>query len=185
MVVRRLLEALMEGLNVKEMNAAKESLLMGSKRININYYPKCPNPELAVGIGRHSDVSTLTLLLQDMIGGLYVRRLDAAAGDAWVPVPPITGALVINIGDALQILSNGRYRSIEHRVIANGSNSRISVPIFVNPRPDAVIGPLPEVLDGGEKPLYKQILYSDYVKHFFKKAHDGKETVDFAKLNLN
>nr|GMD19289.1 feruloyl CoA ortho-hydroxylase 1-like [Ipomoea batatas] len=148
-VVKRLLEALMEGLNVKEINAAKESLLMGSRRININYYPKCPNPELTVGIGRHSDVSTLTLLLQDEIGGLYVRKVDGG-DDAWVPVPPITGALVINIGDALQILSNGRYKSIEHRVIANGSNSRISVPIFVNPRPEDVIGPLPELLDGGE-----------------------------------
>ncbi|XP_019163426.1 PREDICTED: feruloyl CoA ortho-hydroxylase 1-like [Ipomoea nil] len=182
-IVRRLLEALMGGLNVKEMTAAKESLLMGSRRININYYPKCPNPDLTVGIGRHSDVSTLTLLLQDQIGGLYVRKLDGG-GDAWVAVPPITGALVINIGDALQILSNGRYKSIEHRVMANGSNSRISVPIFVNPRPEDVIGPLPEVLDGGEKPLYKQVLYSDYVRHFYKKAHDGKETVDFAKLNV-
>ncbi|XP_031121829.1 feruloyl CoA ortho-hydroxylase F6H1-3 [Ipomoea triloba] len=178
-VIKRLLMSLMKGLNVTEIDGTKESLLMGSKRINMNYYPKCPNPELTVGVGRHSDVSTLTILLQDQIGGLYVRKLDS---DTWVHVPPINGAIVINVGDALQILSNGRYKSIEHRVIANGSNNRISVPIFVNPRPNDIIGPLPEVLESGEKAVYKNVLYSDYVKHFFRKAHDGKETVDFAKI---
>ncbi|OIS98477.1 PREDICTED: feruloyl CoA ortho-hydroxylase 2-like [Nicotiana attenuata] len=180
LVIKRLMEALMKGLNVKEIDEAKESLLMGSKRINLNYYPKCPNPELTVGVGRHSDVSTLTILLQDNIGGLYVRKLDNDS--TWLPVPPINGALVINVGDALQILSNGRYKSIEHRVVANGSNNRVSVPIFVNPKPNDVIGPLQEVLESGEKPVYKQVLYSDYVKHFFRKAHDGKDTVDFAKM---
>lgn len=165
----------MERLNVNELDQTKESLLMGSKRINLNYYPVCPNPELTVGVGRHSDVSTLTILLQDEIGGLYVRGTD---GDNWIHVPPINGSLVINVGDALQIMSNGRYKSIEHRVIANGSKSRISVPIFVNPRPSDMIGPLKEVIESGEKPIYKQVLYSDYVKHFFRKAHDGKNTVE-------
>ncbi|KAA8549651.1 hypothetical protein F0562_001331 [Nyssa sinensis] len=178
-VIRRLLEVLMKKVNVKEINETKELLLMGSKRINLNYYPICPNPELTVGVGRHSDVSTLTLLLQDQIGGLYVRNID---GDSWIHVQPIGGSLVVNIGDALQIMSNGRYKSIEHCVIANGSKNRISVPIFVNPRPGDVIGPLPEVLESGEKPIYKQVLYSDYVKHFFRKAHDGKDTVEFAKI---
>ncbi|MCD9560969.1 hypothetical protein HAX54_019835 [Datura stramonium] len=128
-VIKKLLGALMEKLNVKEIDQTKESLLMGSKRINVNYYPKCPNPELTVGVGRHSDVSTLTILLQDNIGGLYVKKFDS---DMWVHVPPIHGALVINIGDALQIMSNGRYKSIEHRVMANGNNNRISA-LFVNP----------------------------------------------------
>ncbi|KAK3219060.1 hypothetical protein Dsin_013030 [Dipteronia sinensis] len=65
---------------------------------------------------------------------------------SWFHVPPINGALLINIGDALQIMSNGRYRSVEHRVTANGSSNMISVPIFVNPRPQDMIGPLPEAL---------------------------------------
>ena len=73
-VIQRLLEALMKRINVKEIDETKESLLMGSKRINLNYYPICPNPELTVGVGRHSDVSTLTILLQDNIGGLCARK---------------------------------------------------------------------------------------------------------------
>ena len=178
-VIKKLLDVLMKRLNVNEIDSERENLLMGSKRININYYPVCPNPELTVGVGRHSDVSTLTVLLQDEIGGLYVRDDKR---DSWIHVPPIKGSLVINIGDALQIISNGRYRSVEHRVAANGKSNRISVPIFVNPRPCDVIAPLPEILATGEHPIYKQVLYSDYVKHFFRKGHDGKETVDFAKI---
>lgn len=179
-VIRRLLEALIKRLNVKELDETHETLLMGSKRINLNYYPICPNPELTVGVGRHSDVSTLTFLFQDDIGGLYVRKIDDS--ETWIHVPPINGSIVINVGDALQIMSNGRYKSVEHRVMANGSKNRISVPIFVNPKPSAIIGPLPEVLESGEKPVYKQVLYSDYVKYFFRKGHDGKDTVEFAKI---
>nr|XP_043626877.1 feruloyl CoA ortho-hydroxylase F6H1-3-like [Erigeron canadensis] len=178
-VVKKLLEILMNGLNVKEIDKTKESALMGSKMINLNYYPKCPNPELTVGVGRHSDVSTLTILVQDEIGGLYVRNTETME---WIHVPPVPGSLVINVGDALQIMSNGRYKSVEHRVSANGSNNRISVPIFVNPSHRDVIGPLPEVIQSGEKPLYKHIRYTDYVRHFFGKAHDGKATIDFAKV---
>ncbi|KAM7502890.1 hypothetical protein LguiB_001794 [Lonicera macranthoides] len=178
-VIRKLLEALMKRLNVTHIDKTKELLLMGSKRINFNYYPKCPNPELTVGVGRHSDVSTLTILLQDEIGGLYVRKKDT---ESWIHVPPVSGSLVINIGDALQIMSNGRYKSVEHRVLANGTNNRVSVPIFVNPRPSDIISPLPEVIEDGEKALYKQVLYSDYVLHFFRKGHDGKDTIEYAKI---
>ena len=55
---------------------------------------------------------------------------------------------MINVGDALQIMSNGRYKSIEHRVVASGSRNRISVPIFFNARPYDMIGPFSEVLAG-------------------------------------
>ncbi|KAL2933325.1 F6'H2: Feruloyl CoA ortho-hydroxylase 2 [Bienertia sinuspersici] len=179
-VIKPLTEVLMKGLNINEINEKEWSAMTGSKRINLNYYPKCPKPELTVGVGRHSDVSTFTLLLQDDIGGLYVRAPD---GENWIHVPPIPGALVVNIGDALQIMSNGKYKSIEHRVIANKINDRISIPLFVNPKPSEVIGPLEEVLkESGEKPKYKTVLYSDYTLHFYRKNHDGKGTLEFAKL---
>lgn len=179
-VIKPLVQVLMKGLNINVIDTKKWSVLTGSQRINLNYYPKCPKPELTVGVGRHSDVSTFTILLQDNIGGLYVRTPD---GESWVHVPPINGALVINVGDALQILSNGKYKSIEHRVIANATADRISIPLFINPKPSEVIGPLTEVLENtGEKPKYKNVLYSDYTLHFYRKAHDGKDTLEFAKI---
>lgn len=179
-VAQKLLGVLMKGLSVN-MDDSKASLLMGSRRVNLNYYPKCPNPDLTVGVGSHSDISTLTILLQDEIGGLHVRspKPDDAS---WLHVTPITNSLVINVGDALQILSNGRYKSVEHSVIASKSCDRVSVPFFVNPKPSDHLYPLPEILANGEEPLYKKVLYSDYAKHFLKKPHDGKMTLEFAKI---
>ncbi|KAI4308237.1 hypothetical protein L6164_031334 [Bauhinia variegata] len=177
--IRRLLKVLLKKLNVKDMDKAREHALMGAMILAFNYYPPCPNPELVSGVGHHSDISSITVLLQDEIGGLYVR---ASNGDGWIYVPPVEGALVINIGDVLQIMSNDRYKSIEHRVVANRSKTRISLPIFVNPAPDAIAAPLPEVLENGEEPKYRQLLYTDYFKYFFSKPHDGKKTIEFAKI---
>lgn len=182
-LIKKLLVVLLKGLNVKEIDEAKLSLLMGGLFVNLIHYPKCPNPELTSGAGPHSDVSSVTVLLQDDVGGLYVKGSSKADDDScWIHVKPIKGALVINIGDIFQIVSNDRYKSIEHRVIVNGVKNRVSVPVFGNPLPDAVIGPFPEVLEGGEKPIYKQVAYSDYFNYFFSKEHDGKKTIEFAKI---
>ncbi|KAL0418416.1 UNVERIFIED_CONTAM: G2/mitotic-specific cyclin S13-6 [Sesamum radiatum] len=152
-VSRKLLTVLLNGIKVKQIDEVKESALMGSQVVTLLYYPKCPNPNLAAGAGRHSDVSSITVLLQDDVGGLYVRTTE---DDQWIHIAPTKGALVVNIGDILQIMSNDRYKSIEHRVFVNGSKNRVSVPVFVNASSDAIIGPLPEVLEAGEKPMYKQ-----------------------------
>lgn len=178
-LVRKLLEVLLKGLNVLDFDEIKESQLMGSLLVNLIYYPVCPNPELASGAGRHSDISSITILLQDDVGGLYVRGTRA---NQWIHVTPVKGALVVNVGDILQMVSNDRYKSIEHRVIVNGRRNRVSVPIFVNPATDAIIGPFPEVLENGEKPVYKSIQFLDYFNYFFSKGHDGKQAIEFAKV---
>ncbi|KAL4283516.1 hypothetical protein GQ457_16G007170 [Hibiscus cannabinus] len=181
-VIRKLLEVLLKGLNVKEIDKAREDALMTAPVVYFNYYPRCPNPDLTAGVLPHSDITTISLLLQDDNGGFYVRATD---GESWIHVPPIDGALVINVGDVLQIMSNDRYKSIEHRVVANGSKDRVSVPIFMNPRADAILGPLPEVLESGEQPLYKEVVYSDYFKYHLSKKHEGKKTMEFARIRLS
>ena len=107
MMVRKLLEVLMENLGVKPDNS-KIDALIGSKMVNMNFYPTCPNPELTVGVGRHSDLGALTVLLQDGIGGLYVKVEDdienVGKKGEWMEIPPIDGAIVINVGDALQVI---------------------------------------------------------------------------------
>ncbi|GFP97594.1 feruloyl coa ortho-hydroxylase 1 [Phtheirospermum japonicum] len=179
-VIRTLLKVLLNGINVKQqLDEARESALMGSLVTSLLYYPKCPNPDLAAGVGPHSDISSITVLLQDDVGGLYVRVSET---DRWVHVAPTEGSLVVNIGDVLQIMSNDRYKSVEHRVFVSGSKNRVSVPVFVNPSSDVVIGPLPEVMEDGEKPKYKRVVYSDYFNYFFSKGHDGKLTIDYARI---
>ena len=68
--------------------------------ILFHYYPSCPEPELTMGTTRHSDPDFLTILLQDHIGGLQVL-----SHNGWVDVPPVPRALVVNIGDLLQVTS--------------------------------------------------------------------------------
>ena len=179
-LTKKLLKILLKRLNVKEIEETKHSMLMGTKRVNLNYYPKCPQPELAIGIGRHSDSSTITILPQGVIGGLWVRKSES---DPWIHVAPINGALVINVGDALEIMSNGRYKSIEHFVTVSKNHNRISMPFFAGPTPCAIIGPFEEVLEStGEEPLYKECLYSEYATHFYSKAHRGKDKIQFVQI---
>ncbi|PHT85740.1 1-aminocyclopropane-1-carboxylate oxidase -like protein [Capsicum annuum] len=85
-----------------------------------HYYPSCPQPELTMGTSKHSDGDFITVVLQDYVGGLQVLHQNQ-----WVDVPPSPGALVVNIGDLLQLISNDKYISVEHRVLANKVGPRI------------------------------------------------------------
>lgn len=181
-IVKSILEVLFEHLTVR-LDESKLEALVGLKMINMNFYPACPDPELTVGVGRHSDLGTLTLLLQDGIGGLYVKtegNLEGGDEEEWLEIPPIPGALVVNIGDTLQVLSNGRYRSAEHRVRTTSTQSRVSVPIFSMPRPSEKIRPLPELVERHGIEHYREYKFEEYMTNFFGKAHDGKKSLEFA-----
>lgn len=112
-MITKILQILIANLGVsKEDSKTMIDSLIGLKFVNMNFYPTCPNPELTVGVGRHSDMGTLTVLLQDEIGGLYVKVEEDKNGrnkGEWIEIPPIHGALVINIGDTLQV----RYCTLE------------------------------------------------------------------------
>jgi isopenicillin N synthase-like dioxygenase len=90
------------------------------------------------GVGEHTDYGLLTLLAQDEQGGLQVKT---PAG--WIDAPPIPGTLVCNIGDMLDRLTGGFYKSTPHRVRNVSAKSRLSFPFFFDPAFDAEIEPLP------------------------------------------
>lgn len=107
-MVKTILKILIEKLGVT-VEDEKIDALTGLKMVNMNFYPTCPNPELTVGVGRHSDMGTLTVLLQDEIGGLYVKveeTIDGKQKEEWLEIPPVPGALVINVGDTLQVIKS-------------------------------------------------------------------------------
>ncbi|KAF0911495.1 hypothetical protein E2562_011141 [Oryza meyeriana var. granulata] len=94
----------------------------GSQMMMVNCFPACPEPELTLGMPPHSDFGLLTILLQDEVSGLEVSYGD---GGGWAVVEPLAGAVVVNVGDHLEILSNGPYRSVLHRVRVNGRRARV------------------------------------------------------------
>ncbi|KAF5190739.1 1-aminocyclopropane-1-carboxylate oxidase [Thalictrum thalictroides] len=105
-------------------------------------YPKCPRPELVKGLRAHTDAGGIILLLQDD----QVPGLEFFKDGKWVEIPPSTNnTIFINTGDQVEILSNGRYKSILHRVMADENGSRLSIATFYNPAGDAVISPAPEL----------------------------------------
>ncbi|XP_010507341.1 PREDICTED: protein DMR6-LIKE OXYGENASE 1-like [Camelina sativa] len=120
--------------------------------VRFNHYPPCPNPDLALGVGRHKDAGAITVLAQDSVGGLQVsRRSDGQ----WIPVTPNPDALIINIGNCIQVWTNDKYWSAEHRVVVNSSKERFSIPFFFFPSHEVNIEPLEELISEDNPPCYK------------------------------
>ncbi|KAF2285150.1 hypothetical protein GH714_038837 [Hevea brasiliensis] len=106
-------------------------------------YPQCPQPELVRGLREHTDAGGIILLLQDD----QVPGLEFFKDGEWVEIPPSkNNRIFINTGDQLEVLSNGRYKSALHRVMADKNGSRLSIATFYNPAGDAIISPAPKLL---------------------------------------
>ena len=114
--------------------------------------------------GAHEDINTITLLLGAEEAGLELKTKDGR----WIPVSPKEGELVINIGDMLQRLTNGRLRSTSHRVVNpapdRASHARYSMPFFLHFRPDFVIEALPGTVPPGEEPKWPPISSHEYLQ---------------------
>uniref|UniRef100_A0A5B7B679 Fe2OG dioxygenase domain-containing protein n=1 Tax=Davidia involucrata TaxID=16924 RepID=A0A5B7B679_DAVIN len=171
-----LMELLCEGLGL-EGGKLKELGYSETRAIVGHCYPYCPQPDLTVGLGAHSDYGVLTVLLQNEVYGLQVKH-----GDGWVDVKPLPGSLTINVGDTLQIISNGEYKSVEHRVLANSSTEpRISIIEFFNADNRdklRVHGPLPELLTPEKPAIYRNFTFPEFIKNFFSKPFGTKALVE-------
>jgi isopenicillin N synthase-like dioxygenase len=144
----------------------------------MNHYPPCPHPEKVLGIVPHTDGQSLAVLLHvDDTPGLQIKR-----GGRWLPVRPLPGAFVVNIGDILEVLTNGAYVSVEHRVVPDAERGRTTVVLFQDASVDGVVTPLPELLGGDEAPArYNSIGKLEYTQGHVTAVAEGKRFVDSLK----
>uniref|UniRef100_A0ACD5UEX5 Uncharacterized protein n=1 Tax=Avena sativa TaxID=4498 RepID=A0ACD5UEX5_AVESA len=120
------------------------------------------------GARPHQDVGCITFVLQDGVGGLEVLRPDGV----WAPVDPIEGSIVVNIGDVMQVLSNGKFRSAMHRVVRKPAAHRYSLVFFFQLHDDKWVEPLPRFAgDSGEPPRYRGFNYGEYLQLRRKRPH--------------
>ncbi|MED6134094.1 Aconitate hydratase mitochondrial [Stylosanthes scabra] len=130
--------------------------VMGTK---IAKYPRCPNPELVRGLREHTDAGGIILLLQDD----QVPGLEFYKDGKWVEIPPSkNNGIFVNTGDQIEVLSNGLYKSITHRVLPDKNGSRLSMASFYNPIGDAIIAPAPKLL------YPSHYCYGDYLNLYGK-----------------
>ncbi|XP_044470736.1 flavonol synthase/flavanone 3-hydroxylase-like [Mangifera indica] len=158
-VVDKLFKTLSLGLGI-EGHVLKEA--SGGEDIEfllkINYYPPCPRPDLALGVVPHTDLSTITILVSNEVPGLQVFK-----DDRWIDAKYIPNALIVHIGDQIEILSNGKYKAVLHRTTVNKEKTRMSWPVFLEPPGEFVIAPLPQLVGEDDPPKYKAKKFKDYI----------------------
>nr|ABK22814.1 unknown [Picea sitchensis] len=172
----RLMGAISESLGLKSdyiQTVFKDGIQIGV----LNFYPQCPEPDETMGIAPHSDHGGLTILLQNDVGGLQVRHEGR-----WVAVEPSPNAFVVNVSDHLEIVSNGRYKSVEHRAVVNAERARISIAAPNGPAMDAPIFPAPQLVDETHPPLYKSMLYGEYLRRQQSTGLRGKGNLESVKI---
>lgn len=148
-----------------------DSAFFGTK---VSHYPPCPNPELVNGLRAHTDAGGVVLLFQDdEVGGLQMLK-----DGQWIDVQPLRNAIVINTGDQIEVLSNGRYKSCWHRVLAAPDGNRRSIASFYNPSLQATICPAPQLLEKESELVnlaYPKFVFGDYMSVYVQQKFLPKE----------
>ncbi len=136
----------------------------------LRYPPQPPQaPDDLYGSAPHKDFGCLTLLAQDEVGGLQVQT---PAG-AWVDAPPVPEAFVVNVGDMLHRMSNGRLLSTPHRVINTSGRERFSVPFFFDPHVSTDIAPLP----GTGPAQFAPLNFGDFLRSELEASYEAHQDV--------
>ncbi|KAK4265273.1 hypothetical protein QN277_026346 [Acacia crassicarpa] len=179
-MMEQLLRSMARSLNVEEDSFWKqfggESAMLQAR---FNFYPRCSRPDMVLGVKPHTDRSGITVLLQDT----QVEGLQVLVHDTWINVPSIPDALVVNLGDQMQIMSNGIFKSPMHRVLTNKEKLRMSVAVFNEPDPEVEIGPVEALIDETRPRMYRNV--KNYGIINYQCYQEGKVALETVRVAPN
>ncbi len=157
---REILSAIARYLSL-DSNFFEDGITNGNSILRLIHYPPVPAETSSVRAAAHEDINSITLLLGAEEAGLQLLSRDGT----WIPVAPPPGALVVNIGDMLQRLTNHQLPSTTHRVVnpppERRGHARYSMPFFLHFRPDYIIKTLPQCVDKDHPDRYPDSILAD------------------------
>ncbi|CAK7350212.1 unnamed protein product [Dovyalis caffra] len=165
------LELIADGLGIESRNVFSRMLRndKSDSCFRLNHYPPCPELQALsgrnlIGFGEHTDPQIISVLRSNNTNGLQICLKDGT----WVSVPPDQTSFFFNVGDALQVMTNGRFKSVKHRVLADPLKSRISMIFFGGPPLGEKIAPLTSLIAEREESLYREFTWSEYKRSAYK-----------------
>ncbi|CAL2255465.1 unnamed protein product [Prunus armeniaca] len=175
-VTKTVLEAMARSLNL-DVNCFRDLYgEQGKMDVRFNFYPPCSRPDVVLGVKPHADATLITHVLQDK----QVEGLQFLKDDQWFRAPIIPEALLINVGDQTEILSNGILKSPVHRVVINPDTVRISLAAFCMPESDREIEPFESLVNESTPRLYNKV--KNYDSIYFEYYQQGRRPIEASKI---
>ncbi|KAF6139381.1 hypothetical protein GIB67_026223 [Kingdonia uniflora] len=163
------LQLLAEGLEMEEKNVFSKYLIDDNNDtiFRINHYPlhsDVPEGHSLLGFGEHTDPQIISIIGSNDVEGFQISLNDGS----WGSVSSDPESFYIIVDDLLEVITNGRFKSLSHRTLANGSKDRLSMIYFGGPPLTADISPLISIMEDGEESKYKEFTWEEYKKAAFK-----------------
>ncbi|XP_047335154.1 2'-deoxymugineic-acid 2'-dioxygenase-like [Impatiens glandulifera] len=171
----KILELISIGLGMDEGYFGEEFIQI--QNISVNHYPPCPNPRLTLGIRNHCDPNLITILQQGDVQGLQVFK-----DGNWIGVRPVPYSFVVNMGNLLQVISNGKLRSVEHRAVTNSECARTSIATFLMPSFDYCVEPAKSLVSESYPPIFKPFKYMEFIREYLSNTDNPQAVLDHFKL---
>ncbi|KAJ6770232.1 GIBBERELLIN 2-OXIDASE [Salix purpurea] len=179
-----ILEMMADGLKIQNRNVLSKLLKdeQSDSVFRLNHYPPCPEIQALkdhnmIGFGEHTDPQIISVLRSNNTSGLQISLNDGS----WLSVPPDLSSFFINVGDSLQVMTNGLFKSVRHRVLANSMKARVSMIYFGGPPLGEKIAPLPSLMRGKES-LYREFTWFEYKRSAYSSRLADNKLLLFERL---